>query len=312
MPKLKLFAFVLCTFLVACGASDFDDGSGDWNLDQNTSEADSCSEAEQDRDYLSRDAEFCSDADISCPEEGTEAFYDPDCGCGCADIPPQQPDCPDDAISADSPEECNAILSGCGPSNDQPYSYDEECGCFCEEPVVAEPVCPDESDGYDYLEEDPEVCESMNIDCSADDTPFSNECGCGCRDKDAPQTCLAQDAVGVGETCPGEPLFRFDGEECTEIGDEYCYCEGSDCTNLTHTRRECEQNFAHCIDGVCEAMDAEGDGMCDMFFGWAYRGGGAGGEGCVGISGCECEGDDCDELYETLDECLDDNETCRR
>lgn len=51
--------------------------------------------------------------------------------------------------------------------------------------------------------------------------------------------------------------------------------------------------------GLCGgAMDAEGSGQCDVGLGVKWDGG-----ECVSIAGCECVGDDCDQLYDTFDDC---------
>jgi hypothetical protein len=48
----------------------------------------------------------------------------------------------------------------------------------------------------------------------------------------------------------------------------------------------------------CAPQDAKGDGLCDQFFGWAWDG-----MQCVGVSGCECMGLDCNAIPFDLDEC---------
>ena len=54
-------------------------------------------------------------------------------------------------------------------------------------------------------------------------------------------------------------------------------------------------SVALCCD---RRMDVVGVGPCDAVLGFAWTG-----QGCEAISGCECEGDDCDELFEHADEC---------
>lgn len=56
----------------------------------------------------------------------------------------------------------------------------------------------------------------------------------------------------------------------------------------------------------CAAQDAEGVGACQLFFGVAWDG-----QQCVGISGCSCEGSDCDHLYETAEACTKAHAGCR-
>ncbi len=52
-------------------------------------------------------------------------------------------------------------------------------------------------------------------------------------------------------------------------------------------------------------MDAQGEGMCAMYMGLAWDG-----SNCIGISGCSCVGADCDELYDSPDECQADHADC--
>ena len=48
-----------------------------------------------------------------------------------------------------------------------------------------------------------------------------------------------------------------------------------------------------------QGMQASGTGDCEQFFGYAWDAG-----GCQQISGCDCEGRDCDDLFRDVDECL--------
>jgi len=58
-------------------------------------------------------------------------------------------------------------------------------------------------------------------------------------------------------------------------------------------------------DKTCAPMDATGVGPCDQFFGWAWDG-----AACVGISGCSCEGADCEELHASFEECNEAHAGC--
>ena len=82
--------------------------------------------------------------------------------------------------------------------------------------------------------------------------------------------------------------FAFDGNSCEPVSG--CKCVGDDCDNLSPDPKGCGIQFADCLDS-CAADDAQGVGMCDMFFGFAWDG-----NACVGVSGCSCEGSDCDTL----------------
>jgi hypothetical protein len=48
----------------------------------------------------------------------------------------------------------------------------------------------------------------------------------------------------------------------------------------------------------CDAQDIRSDGACDLFLGYYWNG-----SACEGISGCGCEGTDCDAIYETRHAC---------
>ncbi len=105
-------------------------------------------------------------------------------------------------------------------------------------------------------------------------------------------SCGGSDGAGV---CRGTP------ESCPRIFDPVCGCDGRDYTN------ECVANMAG-VDvasrwtcsggGACDPMEARGVGACAAFFGYGWNG-----STCTGISGCSCEGADCDALYSDLDEC---------
>ncbi len=55
----------------------------------------------------------------------------------------------------------------------------------------------------------------------------------------------------------------------------------------------------------CEPQDATGIGACERFFGYAWDG-----ASCTGVSGCSCQGADCDTLYTEPEECEADHGAC--
>ena len=59
-----------------------------------------------------------------------------------------------------------------------------------------------------------------------------------------------------------------------------------------------------CVD-PCAAQEAKGVGACALFLGWAWNG-----SQCVGISGCSCDGRDCDDLYPSRKACVVDHQMC--
>ena len=60
-------------------------------------------------------------------------------------------------------------------------------------------------------------------------------------------------------------------------------------------------------DAFCDPMDAKPVGMCAMVLGVTYAGPD---HGCVYISGCYCDGSDCDDLYSDIPSCERDYHQC--
>lgn len=55
----------------------------------------------------------------------------------------------------------------------------------------------------------------------------------------------------------------------------------------------------------CDPMDARGEGLCDLFLGYAWNG-----TTCVGQSGCRCTGADCGRLFRDPRACIDSYAAC--
>lgn len=137
--------------------------------------------------------------------------------------------------------------------------------------------------------------------CSCDGTTFCNACSANAEGVSVARagscdasSCDAQDARGSG-ACALFLGYKWDGEACTGIGG--CSCVGVDCGALYESPTACEAAHAECGD-PCTAMDARGDGLCDAFFGYSWDG-----AHCAGISGCSCEGTDCDRLFDSPAAC---------
>jgi hypothetical protein len=162
-------------------------------------------------------------------------------------------------------------------------------------------TCPDPSDpGVQYDSQSPEVCDSIRISCKNGWVPFSNECGCGC--KEASPTCDAQDIEGKGD-CRAVLGAKFNGTQCVTVTG--CECSGSECNQRFDTLESCRQAYSECIGPDCSGQDIRGDGACAALLGVKFNG-----EACVGVSGCECKGDDCDDMYETRSACQSAHERC--
>lgn len=120
-------------------------------------------------------------------------------------------------------------------------------------------------------------------------------------------SCEPMEATGDG-ACHCMLGYAWTGGGCEAVTG--CECTGVDCVSLTETEQECIDIHGGCeedppVDEPCAPMDAEGDNECYMFLGYAWDG-----AECVLVGGCECTGEDCDELYEDLDLCIADNEEC--
>jgi hypothetical protein len=153
----------------------------------------------------------------------------------------------------------------------------------------------------------PETCEYVHRLCYnySEVAPDSlgardGDCGCGCR----LHACEAQDIRGVGD-CPDALGYAYNGWTCAEV--RGCDCVGQGCDNLHQTWVQCVWNFLVCVDVICDPMHVMGVGDCDHFWGFRYAGGE---EICEPITGCSCEGWQCDFLYPTFEECLNSHPLC--
>jgi len=146
----------------------------------------------------------------------------------------------------------------------------------------------------------------------------SIECGDPALFSATHDACGALDAAGDGQ-CFCVLGYIWDGDKCEAING--CACQGADCDKLTETPEQCAAAHATCVDSgsfqcgsamlhelthdVCDAMDAAGEGLCNCMLGFAWDG-----SECVGLAGCECVGNDCNQLSETAAECAAAHDTC--
>lgn len=104
--------------------------------------------------------------------------------------------------------------------------------------------------------------------------------------------CGFDDSTGV---CQPRP------EGCTEDCPGVCGCDGETYCNACGAAQAGVdvQHDGPCGDPEpCAAQDARGSGPCAAFFGYAWNG-----SSCVGLSGCDCVGTDCDATFDTMAEC---------
>jgi hypothetical protein len=106
-------------------------------------------------------------------------------------------------------------------------------------------------------------------------------------------TCAALEVEGVG-TCRALLGFGWNGRACISLSG--CDCEGRDCDALHPSLEACKA--AHDACAPCEAMDVQEVGSCEPVRGYFFDG-----EACVLLSGCACEGDDCDRVYGSMETC---------
>jgi hypothetical protein len=132
------------------------------------------------------------------------------------------------------------------------------------------------------------------------------------------EVCEPMDAKGQG-ACFCLVGYAWNGITCTEITG--CECVGDDCPHLFKDQQACKSAHTSCVGdgglvvpcgskflakhGKCDPMDAKGDGQCDCMIGYAWNG-----TKCDAITGCECIGADCWDLFTDLDACKADHASC--
>ena len=142
--------------------------------------------------------------------------------------------------------------------------------------------------------------ESLDDDTAEVDSPLSASV-----DADADDSfCQAQDAKPIG-LCRMVLGVVFDGRSCQVMSG--CECKGSDCDNLFDTVADCEEVYKPCMADDCKPMDVKPVGQCAMVLGVAW---GGPDYGCNYMSGCSCDGSDCDDLYSDIESCERDYNQC--
>jgi hypothetical protein len=134
-------------------------------------------------------------------------------------------------------------------------------------------------------------CDCEGGDC---DGIYASPEECEIAHEACPPACAAMDVEPVG-SCKKILGTYWDGKACqTLVG---CSCEGSDCDRLVSSE-DCELAHRRCPE-PCATMDVNGVGACDMILGYYFDG-----KDCQALSGCDCQGADCDKLLESLQECF--------
>jgi len=148
-----------------------------------------------------------------------------------------------------------------------------------------------------------------------------NTCAC---QQDGTWACTLK---ACGEPCEGDPMpcaapppgCDYEGGGC--VNGQWT-CGKLVCNNACTSDADCPQPGSPCHNAVCEAgqcqlvtvpgcgvacapQDAKGVGPCEAFFGYAWNG-----KECVGLSGCSCEGKDCNNTYASPEECTKAHAEC--
>jgi hypothetical protein len=167
---------------------------------------------------------------------------------------------------------------------------DNMCEWDCAEQDPDCRQCPDKSE-FTGGPWDTETCAVIDYGCPEGSKHYYDEvCGCGCVPDDS-DPCAAQNARGQG-ACAAVVGVVWNGQECQTISG--CSCAGSDCDEIYDSLEACKRDRSACFEPDCAAQDARGVGPCEAVLGWAWTGKNG---GCQALSGCECEGSDCQNLF---------------
>jgi hypothetical protein len=147
------------------------------------------------------------------------------------------------------------------------------------------------------------ICQAFMQPCEPAVCPPAHMQVPGCRDNGA--ECITLESCGariacerLGAQCNAIPVCPAGGVQ-TPGG---CPNDGSECRDYSL----CGTTITCAFPRGCAPQEARGVGDCDASFGVAWDG-----AQCVLISGCECTGDGCDQLYRSFDACKDDHQICR-
>ena len=199
--KTLVHPLILCSFILAAGCVDewrsdgFDDdfdsdrrgpgGTCSCATDDPPGDnigGDGCPSTNEGAIYVGMDSAVCDTIGFTCPD--THTSFNNACGCGCEQIPTDEPVCPTEdgegitRVSRDL-KVCSSIQFTC-PEGSDPFNG--MCGCGCIAQTSTTPACPDAADpNVHYLGEDGSpVCEMIAFTCPEGCVQFNNECGCGC------------------------------------------------------------------------------------------------------------------------------------
>jgi len=134
-------------------------------------------------------------------------------------------------------------------------------------------------------------CSCEGADCSG---KYDSIAACYRAHLDCGSVCDRMEVRGIG-SCEMVLGWFWDGLRCRALSG--CECGGADCDRLYQGPDECEADVSGCAP-YCEPMDALGVGPCAAILGWTFDG-----KRCQSLSGCSCEGKDCDRIHASPEEC---------
>ena len=233
------------------------------------------------------DAGYCADAcpDIACPPppscaecgpgltccpgcDGDVACYDSNGACPPVACPPPPPTC----------EDTNACAEG------------QRCCPGC----LGDHICADGDGPCPVLR-----CPPPPVTCDSVDCPDDSQC---CERCGGAPFCFPAGEMCPVPVCPPPPPPAERCEDGSTCADGLQCCAGCDNSYFCASAAgECPQVLCPVPPpnpSTCPAQEARGVGFCAAFFGYAWNG-----RSCVGLSGCSCEGDDCDSTYDSPEAC---------
>lgn len=210
---------------------------------------------------------------------------------------------------------CGAVTCGAGQ-----VCCNASCGiCTAPGETCTEQVCSDAGthEGSDAGSDAGHTGSDAGVECgSATCAPGELCCpGCGgamtceaaasCPDVMCEDTCDPSDPCDEESYCDtpestcGNGTCKPRPTGCTSDCPGVCGCDGESYCNVCVAQANGTDVApdGSCGPRACIAMDARGDDTCTGELGFAYDG-----TRCVGIH-CTCEGEDCDSLFPTSDDC---------
>ncbi len=133
-------------------------------------------------------------------------------------------------------------------------------------------------------------CQKANAECVGATNP-------------APDPSCAPTAFESTDDGCVETSWLWDGSQC--VSSTHCGCSSGDCDRLYDDYRSCSVAHAACLPSGCRAQDAmTGANMCGTLLGYAFNG-----WDCRAVI-CQCFGEDCADIADTVEDCQTRFEPC--